>query len=265
MEDNKANALAEEIDGFYHRGQFAECIKRMDERLKESTDPGERAVALMAKSTCARHLKDFGLAETAAFAIDMEPLSPELRDYANLVRADILSATGQSTRAESLFLSILRREDAFTERRRDVLCKALAKLGFLYVTWNRYAAAVPLLEKASLLGADGFLRDDIDIDLAYCLQALGRLDEAKAFLKSILDREPQGIIVDAYYWLGAVQLQAEEYEAAIDSLQHALNHLPHGKVAESDILAALREIKELQNMNPIDRPPINSQPKPRVH
>lgn len=265
MEDNEANALAEEIDGFYDRKEFAECIKRMDERLKESTDPEERAVALMAKSTCARHLKDFDMAETAAFAIDMEHVSAETRDYANLVSADILSATGQSKRAESLLLSILRREDVFTEQRRDVLCKAFAELGFLYVTSKRYAAALPLLEKASLLGADGFLRDDIDIDVACCLQALGRLDEAKKHLKSMLDREPQGIIVDAYYRLGAVQLQAEEYEAAIDSLQRALNHLPHGKVAESDILAALREIKELQNMNPLDRPPSNSQPRPRVH
>jgi hypothetical protein len=130
MEDNERKALAEEIDGFYHRSDFAGCIKRMDERLKESTDPEERAVALMAKSTCARHLKDFGLAEASAFAIDMESLSAGMRDYANLVRADILSATGQSKRAESLFLSILGREDAFTEHRRDVLCKAFAKLGF---------------------------------------------------------------------------------------------------------------------------------------
>lgn len=265
MEDNKRDEFAEEIDGFYDRQEYAECIKRMDERLKESTDPEERAVALMAKSTCARYLKDFGLAESAAFAIDMEPLSPETRDYANLVRADILSATDESKRAEALFLSILSREDAFTERRRDVLCRALAKLGFLYATWNRYAAALPLLEKASLLGADGFLRDDLDIDLAYCLQALGRLDEAKEYLKSIIDREPQGIIVDAYYWLGAVQLQAEDYQAAIDSLQRALSHHPHGKVAESDVLTLLRDAKEQQSMNPIDRPPSNSQPKPRVH
>src|ERR1700739_2745836 len=134
MEDNKADPFAEEINGFYHRQEYAECIKRMDERLKESTNPEERAVALMAKRTCARYLKDFGLAETAAFAIDMEPLSSETRDYANLVRADVLSATGQSKRAESLFLSILGREDAFTEQRRDVLCKAFAKLGFIYVT-----------------------------------------------------------------------------------------------------------------------------------
>jgi tetratricopeptide (TPR) repeat protein len=123
---------------------------------------------------------------------------------------------------------------------------------------------LPLLEKASLLSPDGFLRDDIDIDLSYCLQAVGRLDEAKGYIKSISDREPEKIIVDAYYRLGSVQFQAEEYEAAIDSLQRALSHLPHGKIAESDILTALREAKEQQSMNPIDRPPTKSPPKPQV-
>lgn len=264
MDDNEAKALEEEINECKDRKEYAECIERMDKHLSEIKDPVMRAIALMAKSTCAAQMNALALAEDAAFAIDIEPLSPEMRDYVNLVRADVLSLTGESKRAELLFLTILVSKEPFAEEKRDVLYQASAKLGILYVTWNRYSEALSLLEKASLLMPEGDLRGYIDIDLAVCLQALGRVEEAKERLKGMIDRRPEEMMVDVYYRLGAVQLQAGEYEPAIDSFQHALNNLPHGKTLESDILTALREAKEQQNMCPADKPPANRRPKPQI-
>jgi tetratricopeptide (TPR) repeat protein len=263
-EDNDVKVLEEEISRYKNRKEYAECVKRMDEHVKETINPVVRAIALMAKCTCAAQMNDLALAENAAFAIDMEPLSPEMRNYVNLVRADVLSLIGESKEAESLFFTILTSKEQYSEQMRDVLYQASAKLGILYVTWKRYSQALTLLEKASLLMPDGYLRDYVDIDLAYCLQSLGRADEAKGCLKSIIDRGPEEFIVDAYYRLGAIQLQTGECEAAIDSFQSALNNLPRGKIAESDILTALREAKEQQSIDAFDRTLVNTRNKPRT-
>lgn len=163
-----------------------------------------------------------------------------------------------------MFLAILESKETFTEDRRDLLYQASAKLGILYVTWERYAEALVLLEKASLLDPEGYLRAYIGVDLAYCLHTFGRLQEAEQHLKDVLRNESDDLKADVYYLLGEVQLQTGNCDAAIDSFQNALKHLPYGKIAESDILTALQEAKEQQHMNRIDRPHTSSRPKPRV-
>ena len=236
----------------------------MEELEKEITDPVIRAIVLMAKATCASQMGNLVLAENAAFAIDIEALSPELRNYAKLIRGSISTLTGQSERAESLFLTIISSKEAYAEQQPDALYEAFARLGISYSKRSRFATALDLLQKASILMPDGDLRDVIGISLGYCLQGLGRFDEAKECLKDVLDNGSGEMNADAYYRLGAVQLQAGECEAAIDSLQRALSSLPHDGSIESDISAALREAKEQQNLDPADRPPTNIRAKPHV-
>lgn len=172
----------------------------------------------------------------------------------NLARANISSLTGQSERAESLFLAIIASKEAYTEPEPDALYEAFAKLGISCVSWNRFTAAVDLLQKASILMPNGYLREYIALDLGYSLQTLKRFDEAKECLRDALENGPGELKSEVYYRLGSVQSQAGEYEAAIESFQRALSSLPHGRITKSDILAALQEVKEEQNINPADRP-----------
>jgi len=264
MNDDKVRALWEDIEYYKSRKKYAECVKRMEEREKEVTDPVGQAILLTAKSTCAAQMGNLALAEKAAFAIDMEPLSPEMRNYVNLTRASISHSLGRLEQAESLFSAILASKEAHAEQQPGALCEAFARLGMLYGHKKRFAAALDLLQRASILMPDGDLRGDIGVWLGYCLQGLGRLDEAKECLRYVLDNGSGEMNAHAYYRLGAVQLQAGECEAAIDSFGHALRSLPHGGIAESDILAALQEAKEQQNLDPVDRPPSNSRAKPPI-
>jgi tetratricopeptide (TPR) repeat protein len=246
MDDGIFKELENEIKNYKDRKEYAACIQRMKEREKEATNPEVRAVVLLAKATCALQIGNLALAEEAASAIDMQPLSPEMRNYVSLVRADISSSTGQSERAESLYSAIIASKEARTEQQPDALYEAFARLGFLYAHKNRFAAALDLLQKASILMPNGDLRDDIGIWLGYCLQALNRLDKAKECLRDVLDHGSGEMIVDAYYRLGAVQLQTGDYDDAIDSFQRALSSLPHGRTKQADILAALSEAEEEQ-------------------
>lgn len=264
MDDNGYKELEEEIKGYKDRKEYAECVKRMEEHERRTTDPVVWAIVLMAKATCSAQMGDFASAEKAAFAIDIEPLSFEMRNYVNLTRANTARSTGQLDLAESLFRAILVSKEAHPEPPPDALYEALARLGFLYADKNKFAPALDLLQRASILMPDGDLRDDIGIDLGYCLQALGRMDEAEEVLKAVLENGSGELTADAYYRLGAVQLQAGDCDAAIKSLQHALDSLPHGRPTKSDILAALQEAKDEQNMDPADRPSAKKRPKPPV-
>jgi tetratricopeptide (TPR) repeat protein len=261
MEDSEGRALAEEIKGYKDRKEYAECVKRMEEREKEVTDPVARAILLTAKATCASQMGDLALAESAAFAIDTEPLSGGMRNYVYLTQGSIASVTGQPERAELLFSAILASKEVHEEHQRDVLYEAFGRLGSLYADKNRFTAALDLLQKASILMPDGDSRDNFDLYLAYCLQALGRLDEAKECLKDVLENGSGEMKADTYYRLGAVQLQAGEYDLAMDSLHRALDSQPDRETLRSDILSALQEVKDEQNMDPADRPPSTRRPK----
>lgn len=264
MDDNAYKELGEEIKGYKSRKEYAECVKRMEEREQETTDPEFRAIVLMAKATCSAQMGDFASAENAAFAIDMGPLSPEMRNYVKLTKASISRLTGQLERGEVLFREILASEEAHSEEQRDVLYEASARLGIAYAHKNRFAAALDLLQQASILMPDGDLHDDIGLYLGYCLQALGRLDEAEEILKPLLENGLRELAADIYYRLGAVQLQARDCDAAIDSFQRALGSLTGDEALRADIVAGLRKAKEQQSIDPADRPPTGKRPRPRV-
>jgi tetratricopeptide (TPR) repeat protein len=262
MNDSFFKELEDEIKGYYDRKEYAACLERMEMRERETTDLDARAIVLTAKSNCAAHLGNLRLAENSAFAIDIETVSPEIRNYVYLTQGCIAGLTGQTERAESLFAAIIASKEAHAEPEPRALYEALGRLGSLYAHKNRFPTALDLLQKASILMPNGDLRDNFDLHTAYCLQALGRLDEAKECLNNVLENGSGELRADAYYRLGAVQLQAGEYEAAIDSFHRALDNLSHGKIAKSDILTALGEAEDERNMDPADRQLSEKRPKP---
>lgn len=264
MDDTLARELEAEIRTYKDRKEYEECVRRMEEREKEANDPEYRTIVLTAKSNCAANLGDWAMAETAINSIDITPLSPEMRNRVNLVRAIVVRHLGQPEQAESLFLGILTSEEARAEKKSEIIYEAAARLGIAYSHQNRFRAALDLLQKAEFMIPDGDFRDDIGICLAYCLQGLGRFEEAEHAVRRVLEYGSEEARADAYYRLGAIQLQAGFCEAAIDSFEHALSSSPHCGIAESDIVAALEEAKEEQRHSPVDKPPSKNLNKPRV-
>lgn len=256
--------LAEEIKRYKERKEYAQCIRRIEEHQRNISDPVALAILLIAKSTCAADLGDFATAENAAFAIDVEPLTLEMRNYVNLTKANVAESVGKLELAESLYCAIIASKETHAEQQPDALYEALARLGFLYANRNRFVAALNLLQKADLLIQNGDLHDSVGIYIGYCLQALNRLDEATECLQEVLHKGSGELIADAYYRLGAVQLQTGDCESAIESFQGAQNSLPHGNIAKSEILAALQECKKQMSINSSDMPCRKSRPKPRV-
>lgn len=264
MDENGYKELEEEIKGYKDRKEYAECVQRMEQLEKEVTDPDTRTIVLTAKSTCAAQMGDWATAESAISKVDLVPLSPEMRNCTNMVRGSVAHHLGQLERAESLFSGILASKEAHAEQQREILYEATARLGMLYSNQNRFRSALDLLQRAELMVPNGDLRESIGIYLGYCLQAFGRLAEAEQHLKQVLENGSGELKVDAWYRLGAVQLQAGDCEAAINSFQSALDSLPNGGISESDILLALQEARDEQNTDPADRPSAKKHAKPRV-
>jgi len=241
-------ALAEEIKSYKDRHEYGECISQMDRYERETIDPTVRSILLTAKATCALQLNDLSTAEDAVSGIDIEPLTSAMRNYVYLTRGAVAQKSGQLDLAVSLFSTIIDSKEAYEPAHRDVLYEGFARLAFLYAQKNQFAAAFDLLERATIISPEGDLRDDIDIYRGYCLQALGRLQAAEQRLKHVLDTGSRELKADAYYRLGAVLLQAGNHKAAIDNFQRALSSLPYGRIARSEILAALIEAKDEQSI-----------------
>lgn len=264
MDDNLAKELEMEIKGYYDRGAYQECLQCLERHEKEANDFEYRAIVLIAKSNCAMHLGDWVMAENAINAIDITPLQLEIKNCVYLSRAAVAHHLGQLEKAESLFLSILASDETKEEPPSRIVYEAAARLGMLYSHQNKFRTSMDLLQKAEFMIPDGDFRDDIGIYQGYCLQGLGRLDEAEQTVRNVLENGSGDLKSSAYYRLGAIQLQKGDCDAAIESLQSALDSLPHGRIAESDIMAALEEAKDELRHNPIDRPRSRSRNKPRV-
>jgi tetratricopeptide (TPR) repeat protein len=207
MKSEDLSALTQEIEYYKSSHKHAECIQRMDQYEKETADPVVRAVLLTAKATCALQVGDIAVADSAVAKIDTASLTAAMRNYVNLTKATIAHQAGRLDEADRLLSASLASVDLYEAEQRDVLYEALARRGFVQADMNQFGIALDLLRRASAISDQGELCDNIGLYQGYCLQALGRLDEAKERLGKVLKNGSGNLDADAYYRLGAVELQ----------------------------------------------------------
>jgi tetratricopeptide (TPR) repeat protein len=244
MNIENLHVLTQEIEYYKSSDKHAECIQRIDQHEKETSDPVVRAILLIAKAKSALHLQNIALADESLSRVEVASLTGSMQNYVNLTKATTAHMGGRLAEADRLASMILASQEIHNEEQRDVLYEALAQKGFVQADLNQFGVALELLDMAStVVGAEGLsenLSENIAIYEAYCLQALGRLDEAEECLRHVLSR-PGNLRADAYYRLGAIELQKEEFAAAKFDFQNALNKLSGGRLRREDVLSALRE------------------------
>jgi tetratricopeptide (TPR) repeat protein len=172
-------------------------------------------------------------------SIDASSLSVDERNYILLLKAAIAQESGRPELASAILSKILDEEDKITDQ--EVLYEALARKGFALATIRDFRSALEFLQRATTLDPVDEYRDNIDLYMAYCLQALGRLGSAKEKLEELLSREPPNLEADALYRLGAVYLQGGALGPAITAFNSALENLPGKSVTRVDIMNALAE------------------------
>jgi len=225
---------------------------------EETSDPEVMAVILMAKANSAFHLRDLVLADEALSGIDLDLLMPGMQNYVNLIKSTAAHLGGRLAEADKLLNLILASKEIHAEEQRDALYEALALKGFVQADLGQFNTALDLLEMAlSIVGAEDLsenLSENIAVHKGYCLQALGRLDEAEVCLADLLKLDSLRMKADAYYRLGAIKLQMEEFAAAKMNFQNALANLSTGGLRREDILSAMSETdKELARLREFDR------------
>ena len=235
------DALTEEIEHYKSSGKHAELMQRMDQHEKETSEPTVVAVLLMAKASAALHLGNQDAADEALSRIDCASLTGAMQNYVNILKATAAHRGGRLAEADMLLSLILSSKEVNSEEQRDVLYEALAQKGFVQADLNHFSVALDLLEMASALASAGDLSENIYISQGYCLQGMGRLDEAEGCLIRALKVGPGKLKADAYYRLGAVELQRENFAEAKSNFQSALSSLPGEGVRREDVLSALRE------------------------
>jgi tetratricopeptide (TPR) repeat protein len=253
VDSNDLNDLTQEIEFLKGSQRYAECIQKMDKHAKQTVDPLVRAVLLTAKATCALQLGDIPVADSAASAIDTTKLTAAMKNYVDLTKATVAHEAGRLDEADQHLSAILASESLSDDEQRDVLYEALARRGFVQADKKQFGNALDLLQQATAIFGQGELRDNIGLYRGYCLQALGQLNEARESLKAVLQVGTGSLDADAYYRLGAVEMQDGDLSAAVSDFQLALTSLPRGRITRANILAAIGEAEkqsvELKRMN----------------
>jgi tetratricopeptide (TPR) repeat protein len=258
-------ALTQEIEEYKNAQQYVECILRMDHYERETTDPIVKAVLLTAKATCALEIGDIEASRQAVSLIDTASLTIPMRNYVNLTKATVAHEGGQSERAAALLAESLATGEIYSDEQREVLYEALARMGFIQADMNQFDAALGLLSRASAMFDRGDLQENIGLYRAYCLQALGRLQEAEECLQSVLRDGSGEFNANVYYRLGAIHLQQGHFVSSIADFQNALTHRPRGRIRRSDILAALSEAESARRVfDNIDDSSARSRGKPGI-
>lgn len=235
------DTLTKEIEYYKSSNNHIELMRRMDQLEGETSDPIVRAVLLATKATSALITHNQVAADEALSRIDMALLTGAMQNYVTLTKASAAHMGGRLAEADRLLSMVLASEEIHDEEQRDNLYEALAQKGFVQADLNQFDVALNFLEMASALASTGEVLENIYISRAYCLQALGRLNEAEECLRRALETKPGKLRADAYYRLGAVQLQREEFALARSSFRNALRSLPGGGIQREDILSALGE------------------------
>ena len=244
MNFDDLETLTREIEQYKSAGQHIELIRRMDQYDKETSDPIVKAILLTARATSSLNTDSTAEADEALARIDMASLTAGMQNYVNLVKAATAHQAGRLIEADRLLSAVLASPEIQDEELRDCRHEALARKGFVQADLNQFSAALDLLEMASALVRDSEWSENIDIYEGYCLQALGRLHEAEEILRRSLDRRPGDLKADAYYRLGAIELQKEEFAQAKTNFQNALKNMPCGRMRLEDIFSALRDAEE---------------------
>lgn len=111
---------------------------------------------------------------------------------------------------------------------------ALANLGQVYMFTKRFSEAIPMYERAleADLKAGGPIHDDY-YGLGYCLARLGRLGEAEALFRKILEIKPDYVI--AYNDLGNIAVQRGNLREAEEHYAKAVQLVPGYAVARENL------------------------------
>lgn len=254
MSDDRLRALAEEIAEYKRKKKYLECITSMERYERESTDKTTRAILLTAKSTCNMLLGNIDSAKEDISRIDTASLSPGEVIYIDLVRANILQDEGKLDEAERVLSAILNINDTYEEQNRELLYETLARKGFILSDRNQFDIALKFLNRSLEVVDNGNLHANILIYCGYCLQALGRLDEAERSLKRSLDEGSGDLASDAFYRLGAVYLQRHDFHRAINAFRNAEQKIDSGRIGLADVYLGLSEaFKECGDIENSDR------------
>jgi tetratricopeptide (TPR) repeat protein len=241
MNSDRLTEIANEIADYKRQKRFLECIKKMELYAREEKDASARTIFLTAQATCAMQMGDLPTAEAAIAKIDRSSLTPAERIYVHQVLASILQEQGRLLEADAILSSSLQEPELRREEHREAFHEMLARRGFILAHLNQCDTALRFFDDSLAVQEQGDLIERIRLYQGYCLQAVGRLEEAEKYLRMDVGKGSQDLAADIFYRLGAVLLQKGDYDAAIASFKDAERSLPRGQISLSDILMALSE------------------------
>lgn len=256
IEIEDLGVLTKEIESYNSSARHAECIRRMEEYEKRTTNPEVKAVILLAMASAALNLNDLTIADRALSRIEVELVSAALRNYVDLTSVTAARMAGRLLEADAIVSTILARKQTQDQEHRAMLQEALAQKGFIQADLSHYRVALELLTMASALPCtmptSKDLLENVSLYKAYCLQALSRLDEAENCLTAILGSSGK-FQADAHYRMGAIKLQKQEFAAARVEFIRASRSQYAGRITPEAIQLALREVEgELEKIKTFD-------------
>jgi tetratricopeptide (TPR) repeat protein len=242
MNNEQLESLTRKIDRLKSARKFAECIEEVNLLEREDKHPNLRVILAITKASCALALGDLSLAKNAISRLQALSLSPVEEIYRNLVVATIMHEDGKTAEADAVLSINLARKDLYNSEYREALYETLARKGFACADLNRFDTALGFLDQSLGTLPNGEFHDNILLYQGYCLQALGKLDQAEKSLERGIAEGSGDLAADIFYRLGAVRFQKHNYKAAIEAFTNAERNVPHGRVGLGDILSALSEV-----------------------